>query len=159
MINEISETDPNPRYLSCDSHGLFSATASAVSHFESFLAIPSVDIPGTFALQVRGGDSETFLSIKESAKATGGVEIRGDATSVSFETTVRIRMQARFKPRLRANKESKAYEKISRKELEGLVGRKLEDDEVKRLRKARREGNFHEEMLDVKVKGKHDKFA
>lgn len=153
------KTDPNPRYLSCDSHGLFSATASAVSHFESFLAIPSVDIPGTFALQVRGGDSESFLGIKESAKATGGVEIRGDATSVSFETTVRIRMQARFKPRLRANKESKAYEKISRKELEGLVGRKLEDDEVKRLRRARREGNFHEEMLDVKVKGKHDKFA
>ncbi|KAJ5579312.1 hypothetical protein N7450_008179 [Penicillium hetheringtonii] len=136
----ISFKGHHGKYLSCDSHGLFSATASAVSHFESFLAIPSVDIP-------------------ESAKATGGVEIRGDATSVSFETTVRIRMQARFKPRLRANKESKAYEKISRKELEGLVGRKLEDDEVKRLRRARREGNFHEEMLDVKVKGKHDKFA
>ncbi|KAJ5763618.1 hypothetical protein N7533_002299 [Penicillium manginii] len=147
------------KYLSCDSHGLFSATASAVSHYESFLAIPSVDIPGTFALQVRGGDSESFLGIKESAKATGGVEIRGDATTVSFETTVRIRMQARFKPRLRANKESKAYEKISQKELESLVGRKLEDDDVKRLRKARREGNFHEVMLDVKVKGKHDKFA
>lgn len=147
------------RYLSCDSHGLFSATASAVSHYESFLAIPSADIPGTFAFQVRGGDSESFMGIKESAKATGGVEIRGDATTVSFETTVRIRMQARFKPRLRANKESKAYEKISQKELESLVGRKLEDDDVKRLRKARREGNFHEVMLDVKVKGKHDKFA
>lgn len=108
---------------------------------------------------MRGGDSESFLCIKESAKATGGVEIRGDATTISFETTLRIRMQARFKPRLRVAKENKAYEKISKKELEELIGRKLDDDEVRRLRKARREGNFHEVMLDVKVKGKHDKFA
>jgi protein FRG1 len=110
-------------------------------------------------LQTRGGDSESFLCVKESAKATGGVEIRGDASAISFETTVRIRMQARFKPRLRVAKENRAYEKISKKELEGLVGRKLDEDEVRRLRRARRDGNFHEEMLDVKVKGKHDKFA
>ncbi|KAJ6119335.1 hypothetical protein N7523_003615 [Penicillium sp. IBT 18751x] len=147
------------KYLSCDSHGLFSATAAAVSHYESFIAIPSPDIPGTFSLQTRGGDSETFLCVKESAKASGGVEIRGDATAISFDTTLRIRMQARFKPKLRASKESKAYEKISKKELEGIVGRTLNEDEVRRLRKARKEGNFHEEMLNVKVKGKHDKFA
>lgn len=68
-------------------------------------------------------------------------------------------MQARFKPRIKANKESKAMEKISQKELEGIVGRRLEDSDVRRLRRARREGNFHEEVLDVRVKGKHDKFA
>lgn len=39
------------------------------------------------------------------------------------------------------------------------MGRRLEDSEVKRLRRARREGNFHEEVLDVRVRGKHDKFA
>ncbi|KAJ5601008.1 hypothetical protein N7510_010542 [Penicillium lagena] len=144
------------RYLTSDNYGILSATASAVSHYESFLAIPSPDLPGTFSVQTRGGDSETFLSVKESAK---GVEIRGDASALSFDTTVRIRMQARFKPKLRASKESKAYEKISRKELEGIVGRKLDDGDVKRLRRARKEGNFHEEVLDVRVKGKHDKFA
>lgn len=144
------------RYLSSDNYGILSATASAVSHYESFLAIPSPDLPGTFSVQTRGGDSETFLSVKESAK---GVEIRGDASALSFDTTVRIRMQARFKPKLRASKESKAYEKISRKELEGIVRRKLDDGDVKRLRRARKEGNFHEEVLDVRVKGKHDKFA
>lgn len=149
------------RYLTCDPHGLFTATASAVSHYESFLAIPSPEIPGTFSLQTRGGDADSFLCVKESAKASGsaGVEIRGDASAISFETTIKIRMQARFKPRLRANKESKAYEKISRKELEAIVGRGLGDEDVKRLRRARREGNFHEEVLDVRVKGKHDKFA
>lgn len=147
------------RYLTCDNHGLFTATTSAVSHHESFLAIPSPEVSGTFSLQIHGGDKESFLCIKESAKASGGVEIRGDAGSISFETTIRVRMQARFKPKLRASKESKAYEKISRKELEGLVGRSLGEEDVRRLRRARREGNFNEVLLDVRVKGKHDKFA
>jgi protein FRG1 len=147
------------RYLSSDTHGIFSATASAVSHYESFLAIPSPEVSGTFSLQTHGGDGESFLSIKENAKTASGVEIRGDANTISFETTVRVRMQARFKPKLRASKESKAYEKISKKELEGIVGRSLNEDEVKRLRKGRREGNFHEVLLDVKVSGKHDKWA
>ena len=68
-------------------------------------------------------------------------------------------MQARFKPNLKASKEEKAREKISRKELEESVGRRLDDDEVKKLKKARREGNYHEVLLDAKIKGKHDKFA
>ena len=68
-------------------------------------------------------------------------------------------MQARFKPRHKIAKEDKAREKISRKELEVMAGRKLSDEEAKKLKRARREGNFHEMMLDVKVKGKHDKFA
>ena len=152
----------NCRYLSCDTHGIPSATASAISHHESYLAIPSPSLPGTFALQTHGGDTETFLSIHEndpSSNKHSTIDIRGDAATLSFETTMRIRMQARFKPRIKATKESKAMEKISRKELEGLVGRKLVDEEVRRSRRARREGNFHEEVLDVRVKGKHDKFA
>lgn len=68
-------------------------------------------------------------------------------------------MQARFKPRNKAEKAEKAYEKISKAQLEEAVGRKLEDDEVKRLKKARREGNYHEELLDLKVKNKHDKWG
>lgn len=68
-------------------------------------------------------------------------------------------MQARFKPKLKASKESKAREKISRKELEDAVGRKLKDDEVRRLKKARVEGDYHEAILDVRVKGKHDKYS
>ncbi|KAL4989526.1 FRG1-like family-domain-containing protein [Aspergillus falconensis] len=146
------------RYLSCDKYGLFSATASAISQHESFLIHPSPDIPGAFFMQTQGGtgESDTFVSVKEGAK---GVEIRGDENSLSFQATLRVRMQARFKPRIKASKETKAREKISRKELEEIVGRRLDEDEVKRLRRARREGNFHEEVLDVRVRGKHDKFA
>ncbi|KAL4785354.1 FRG1-like family-domain-containing protein [Aspergillus varians] len=146
------------RYLSCDKYGIFSATASAISQHESFLIHPSPDIPGTFFMQTLGGagETDTFVGMKEGNK---GIEIRGDEASLSFQTTMRIRMQARFKPRIKASKETKAREKVTRKELEEVVGRALDESEVKRLRKARREGNFHEEMLDVRVRGKHDKFA
>jgi protein FRG1 len=68
-------------------------------------------------------------------------------------------MQARFKPRLKASKEEKLLSKISRKELEQAVGRRLEDEEVRRLKKARKEGDYHEALLDIKVKNKHDKYS
>ena len=101
-------------------------------------------------------EREKFLTVNND-KAV--LEVRGDAESVSFNTTFRIRMQARFKPKLKASKESKAREKISRKELEEVVGRRLEDEEVKRLKKARVQGDYHEAILDVRVKGKHDKYS
>ena len=143
----------NPSYLSCDKIGLLSATREAISPEESFLCISSPETPGTFSVQtVR----EKFLTVIEKSQIS---EIRGDAESVSFNTTLRIRMQARFKPRLKANKESKTREKISRKELEEVVGRRLEEDEVRRLKKARVQGDYHEAILDVRVKGKHDKYS
>ena len=68
-------------------------------------------------------------------------------------------MQARYKPKVKATKESKAWEKITRRELEAAVGRRLEEHEVKRLKRARKEGNYHEEVLDMRARGKHDKYA
>ena len=148
------------RYLGCDKFGILSATREAISPEESFICISSPDVPGTFNIQTA---REKFLAITEvdtiRSTTTSACEIRGDAEIISFNTTFRIRMQARFKPRLKASKESKAREKISRKELEEVVGRRLEDDEVRRLKRARREGDYHETILDVRVKGKHDKFA
>jgi protein FRG1 len=98
----------------------------------------------------------TYLSIDAD---TSPPVIRGDADEITAASEVRLRMQARFKPKNKDEKAEKVRAKISRKELEEEVGRRLDDDEVKKLKKARREGNFHEAMLDVKVKGKHDKFA
>lgn len=68
-------------------------------------------------------------------------------------------MQARFKPKLKANKEARSKEKISRKELEEAAGRSLDDEEVRRLKKARVNGDYHEAMLDLRAKGKHDKYS
>ncbi|KAF2680953.1 actin-crosslinking protein [Lentithecium fluviatile CBS 122367] len=143
------------KYLSCDKYGILSATATAISPAESFTAIPVPSSPSTFSLQTA---RDTFLTLEPSSKASGP-DVRGDAEAINFNTTFRIRMQARFKPKNKVAKEEKAHQKISKKELEEIIGRRLEDDEVRRLKKARREGDFHEVALDLKVKGSHDKYA
>lgn len=99
---------------------------------------------------------ETFVG---SNPASTTPEVRADAESIAFATTLRVRMQARFKPRLQANRESKARQKVSTKELETAVGRRLDEDEIRRLKRARKDGSYREALLDIKVKGKHDKFA
>lgn len=144
------------RYLSCDKIGQLSAHSEAVSPLECWNAIPTADTPGTFQLQTQ---RETFLSITSSTSSKKTAEIRGDADSITFNTTLRLRMQARFKPRIKASKEEKALAKISRKELEDAAGRRLEEDEVKSLKRARKDGTYHETLLDIKVKGKHDKWG
>lgn len=118
--------------------------------------VPTDDTPGTFQIQTL---RNTYLTVKDSAKANAGPEVRGDATEAGLDTTLRIRMQARFKPKLNASKAEKAKEKISRSVLAEAVGRRLDEDEVKTLKKARREGNYHEELLALKVKNKHDKYG
>ncbi|GAP88761.1 putative frg1-like family protein [Rosellinia necatrix] len=144
------------KYLACDKYGMLSATSEAIAPPETWAIIATPDTPGTFQLQTL---NETFLSIVESKKPNGAPEVRGDATEITFESTLRIRMQARFKPRLRAVKELKEKAKVSRKELEDAVGRRLEEDEVQRLKKARREGDYHEQLLNLKSKNKHDKYG
>ncbi|OAA63734.1 frg1-like family protein [Niveomyces insectorum RCEF 264] len=153
------------KYLGCDKYGFFSANAMAVSPLESFTLVETESIPETFQIKTQRG---TFLSVQEPAlpskvaaggNSTTAPDVRGDATESQSNTTVRIRMQARFKPRVKASKEEKAREKISRRELEDAVGRRLEDDEVKLLKRARREGDYHEKLLDVKMKYKHDKYG
>jgi protein FRG1 len=140
-------------YLSCDKFGVLSALPEAISAEESFLCIVSPDVPGSFSMQ---SEYAMYITVKKEIK---GPEIRGDSEAMSSDTVVHVRMQARFKPKLKASKDSKAQEKISRKQLEEAVGRKLEDDEVRKLKKARIEGDYHEAVLDVRVKGKHDKYA
>ena len=129
-----------------------------MSPLECFGVVPTADTPGTFQLQTQRG---TFVTVRAAAatRADKAAEVRGDADAIAFATTLRIRMQARFKPRLRASKEERALARISRRELDEAVGRRLTEDEVRLLKRARREGDYHEKLLDVKVKGKHDKFA
>ncbi|TKA46785.1 hypothetical protein B0A54_03741 [Friedmanniomyces endolithicus] len=152
------------RYLGCDKYGVCSASREAVSAEETFAlqAVEGNGRAGCFRVKTAWG---TFLSAKSSESQGAVPVVRGDATEAETEveadesTFIRVRMQARFKPIHKVEKAEKMRAKISRKELEEEVGRRLEDDEVRRLKKARREGDYHEVMLDVKVKGKHDKFA
>ncbi|KAI1358984.1 FRG1-like family-domain-containing protein [Xylaria arbuscula] len=144
------------KYLACDKHGILAATSEAIAPPETWNVMANPDTPGTFQLQTLQG---TYLTTAESKKPNGAPEVRGDATEASLESTLRIRMQARFKPRLKASKELKEKAKVSRKELEDAVGRRLDEDEVKRLKRARREGDYHEQLLDLKSKNKHDKYG
>ncbi|KAG5915117.1 hypothetical protein E4U42_000145 [Claviceps africana] len=167
VANQVSGTQHvrfkghHGRYLACDKIGALSATSEAISPLECFNVVAAADAgpPSTFRLQT---PRETFITIKpnQSAKATAPAEVRGDEEDgTAPQTTMRIRMQARFKPRLKASKEEKALSRISRRELEEAAGRRLDEDEVRILKRARREGDFHEKMLDLKVKNRHDKFG
>ena len=137
--------------MTIDKFGLLSASREAISAEEQLLCTSVPD--GGFTIKTQ---RDTFLTVDQGKIPP---ELRGDAKAIDANSTFHIRMQARFKPRLNATKETKAREKISRKELEHAVGRKLEDEEVRKLKRARREGNYHEAILEVRVKGKHDKFA
>ncbi|KAK2598453.1 hypothetical protein N8I77_011868 [Diaporthe amygdali] len=164
VANKIAGTEnyrfkgSHGKFLGCDKYGIFSATSEAVSPLESFALAATADTPGTFQVQTL---RETYLTAKASAssRANAPPEVRGDAADMSFDTTLRIRMQARFKPRFKATKEERAREKISRKELEEAAGRRLDEAEVKMLKRARREGDYHERLLDLKTKNKHDKYG
>ncbi|KAK4950868.1 hypothetical protein LTR10_010861 [Elasticomyces elasticus] len=140
------------RYLGCDRYGVLEARGEAISPEEVFTV---VGVEGRFGVKTM---LNTFISCVDGEEGAAPV-VRGDAEVEGDGTAVRVRMQARFKVTHQVEKAEKLYAKISRKELETEVGRSLEDDEVRKLKKARREGNYHEVMLDVKVKGKHDKFA
>ena len=142
------------RYLGCDKYGFCSAMREAISPEETFTCSPSEE-GSSSKFDIQTGRA-TYLSV-DADKAP--VEVRGDSELAGGTTHLRIRMQARFKPKHKVEKAEKVRAKISRKELEEEAGRRLEDEEVKMLKKARRDGSYHEAMLNVKVKGKHDKFA
>ncbi|KAK3626531.1 hypothetical protein LTR56_018139 [Elasticomyces elasticus] len=133
--------------------GVLGARSEAISPEEVFTVVKAEE--GRFGVKTMRG---TFVDCVDGEDGAAPV-VRGDAESEGDGTKLRVRMQARFKVTHQVEKAEKLYAKISRKELEAEVGRSLEDDEVRKLKKARREGNYHEVMLDVKVKGKHDKFA
>ena len=44
-------------------------------------------------------------------------------------------------------------------EIDGSLIGELDEDEVRMLKRARREGDYHEKLLDLKTKNKHDKYG
>lgn len=160
-------------YLSCDSFGVLRAQREAIGREEGFEITAVEGETGSFLLKTAASKTEQkekggrFLAAVATVTIDGdgeekrvSVSIRGDAEDgEDASTRIHIRMQARFKPQVIKEQAKEKDAKISRRELVAAVGRELEDDEVKRLKRARKNGTYHEELLDVRVKGKHDKFA
>lgn len=121
------------KYLGCDKHGILSATREAISPEEEFVPVRNELGGGRWALQtVR----ERFVGVDESG---GVIEVRGDAESVGFGETWRLRLQKRNKKKTKGvGTDGKIKDKITRKELEELAGVKLDDDQVKTLKRSRR---------------------
>ena len=170
---QISFKASHGGFLSCDNLGVLGARREARGTEEGFV-VEEVDEVGKLRWRIKTAASKTsegeagkrYISAasdntvkEEGERKKVSINLRGDGEASDDTTHFIIKMQARFKPRLQQNKETKAREKVSRKELEQVVGRKLDDEEVRRLKRARKNGTYHEEILDVRVKGKHDKFA
>ncbi|KAI5844013.1 FRG1-like family-domain-containing protein [Morchella snyderi] len=146
------------KYLSCDKVGVLSATREAIGAEEEFEVSLLPGVGGRWALAtVRGG----FVGAHETGGGGGGkAVVRGDGEKVGFGEEWVVRVQRRNKKKRRGGDQGRVKDRVTRKELEELAGIKLDDDQVKVLRKARKEGGFHEALLDMRVKhGKHDKFA
>lgn len=182
MGGQLSLKGSHGGYLSCDGIGVLGAKREARGVEEGFVVETVEGRPSRWRLRTAASkakegekghrylcavvtESSSTTSAKvpssssDEAKKKISISLRGDGEADSEETHLILKMQARFKPRVQQTKETRAKEKISRRELEQAVGRRLEDEEVRRLKRAKKDGNFYEEVLDVRVKGKHDKFA
>lgn len=185
--NEVNFKGSHGGYLSCDPYGVLGARREARGREESFVVTLDEE-NGKASWQLRTAASKSATKVEDyryvSATTEGksrlkaeyddddnkgsipaepakvSISIRGDGDASSDTTHMIVRMQSRFRPQSQEVKEAvRAKEKISRRELEAAAGRVLNDEEAKRLKKAKRDGTYHEEILDIRAKGKHDKFA
>ncbi|KAF3169693.1 hypothetical protein TWF106_005806 [Orbilia oligospora] len=150
------------KYLACDKFGILSATKDAISPEEEFTPVKTETGWGIQTCRdkfLRGEEKNVSSGGRGSGAPTGGivVDVRGDAETIGFAETWVVRGQRRFKTKVK--KEGGKEDRISRKELEQLAGQHLDDDQVKQLKKARREGNLQSALLDIRQKKKRDKFA
>jgi len=179
--NEITFKGSHGGYLSCDQYGILGAKREARGREENFTIDTTTDENGRswFQLQTAAtknkskADERRYVSavteqtsrkesdnLDDNTAKKVSISLRGDGEAASENTWIVLRMQTRFKPQTDEVKEAaRSREKISRKELEAAAGRKLTDDEAKRLKRAKREGDYAEAILDIRAKGKHDKYA
>lgn len=178
--NEITLKASHGGYLSCDQYGALTARREARGAEESFTIDTCSDEEGRTWYQLQtvvktemekahfiGADSKEIKVVKqedgESDEPTSKqiqVSLRGDDVRGSENTRLILRMQSRFRPQTAESKEiARTKEKISRQQLELDAGRQLTDEEARRLKRAKRDGGYQEAVLDVRAKGKHDKYA
>ncbi|CAB4374820.1 unnamed protein product [Rhizophagus irregularis] len=106
---------------------------------------------------------EKYLSVDEIAD--GGYNLRADVETVGFCETWKIKCQARLRKKVKSTK--KETKPISEYEIEQIKkyqtwggGRvKTSKEEISELKKAKKEGNFAEALLDRREKVKADRYC
>ncbi|KAK9708712.1 hypothetical protein K7432_009474 [Basidiobolus ranarum] len=142
------------KYLSCDKVGVLSIDSEAVGPQESWTPILRED--GVAFQNVHG----KYLSIEESSG-----KLRGDAEDIRFCEVFRVKCQAavrrKDKVKSQTNQSSTEVEfhNIRRFQSWGLGRVKLSEDDVTELKKAKKEGNFSETLLDRRAKIKSDRYC
>lgn len=104
--------------------------------------------------------SEHVLGRDELEDVQGGFEIRCDAEDIGFCETLTLRTQPQHRLIQSAATSKNSVTKYTTKiELEKKVGRKLQVDELQTLKQAEKIGELGEAILDMRVKGRSDKFG
>lgn len=92
-----------------------------------------------------------FIEIKD-----GKITVTEDAEKASKFT---VRLQSSHRKKTTAEKQAVTYYAMNTKALEERAGRPLDPDEVVTLKKANKEGNLNEALLDLRQKGKSDTYC
>lgn len=159
------------RYLGADRIGSLSCDSDAISdsHYWTLVQRPdgwALRSPYDLYLsiqpkQIRNEPSESSVD-QNNTKGTGkgGYDIRCDSEDVGFCEAFLLRTQPQHRiAQTSATRHSANTTFTTRLELEKRVGRKLEDEELQSLRKAEKAGDLGEAILDMRVKGRSDKFG
>lgn len=133
-------------YLSTDNTGKVDAKASAIGPGEMFFAISHGQ-----RWQLKNANG-LFLSIASDDSTKSGLRV-GLSENPETSFTVRIQSSNKYKEPLST---TLSTGKISTKELEARMDRKLTDMEVRKLKRAYKDGKLNEALLDMRLKSKTD---
>ncbi|KAI8812850.1 FRG1-like family-domain-containing protein [Cladochytrium replicatum] len=156
---KICLTSAYQRYLSADKIGIPNCEREAIGPTEEWAVVARED---GFALQ---SAYDKFLAVGKD-----GTTARCDSEKVGSAEVFRIKCQAQFKSmpkRVKTDEELEAEMEENDLELEEIkkfhshtLGKVVTSKEgLESLRRARKDGNLHEELLDRRSKLKSDKFC
>ncbi|CAG8436226.1 8028_t:CDS:2 [Ambispora gerdemannii] len=155
--DHISLKTCDGKYLSSDKFGIITADKEAIGPQEEWTPIIRED---GIALQ---NSYDCFLSADEIAD--GGYKLRADAETIGFCETWRLKCQARFRKKQKTTKiEDKPardfeIEQIKKYQTWGGGRVRTTEEGTSELKKAKKEGNFNEVLLDRREKVKADRYC
>ncbi|KAK9236014.1 FRG1-like family-domain-containing protein [Lipomyces kononenkoae] len=132
------------KYFTISKYGICEATSEAIGP-EQELSIERKET----------GEGWVIASTWDKYLCVSPKDVRCDSEAAGFQETLMIRVQAKFRKRP-AKTLDESQRKIHTKELEEKVGRPLDYDTIKMLKKAYKDGRLNEAILDVKEKMKTD---